>query len=231
MEDLKILIVEDEVLIAEDLSDLIKSFGIEAIEMAHDKDSALLRIVDFKPDLILLDIRMETEQTGLEIAKIINEDYKIPFVFITAHSDMQMVQNILKTTPAGYITKPVKKSDVFANISLIAERIKYQKPKQINIKDGTTNVLIDYQDINYIESDGNYIVMHTINKKYLLRQNMDSIMAQLDDSSFYRVHRSYIVNIEKVTSYTRKELKIKDISIPISKNLIDEFEIAMNKKL
>jgi two-component system response regulator LytT len=230
MKDLKILIIEDEILIAEDLSDVIKSFGVKAIDMAHDKDSALLKIADFKPDLILLDIRMESEQTGIEIAEIVNEAHKIPFVFITAHSDMQMVQRILKTTPAGYITKPVKKSDVFANISLIAERIKYQKPRQINIKDGTTNVLIDYQDINYIESDGNYIVMHTINKKYLLRQNMDSIMAQLDDSAFYRVHRSYIVNVEKLTSYTRKELMLKDVYIPISKNAIDDFEKMINNK-
>jgi len=228
MKDLKILIIEDEILIAEDLSDVIKSFGVKAINMAHDKDSALLRIADFKPDLILLDIRMETEQTGLEIAEIVNETHKIPFVFITAHSDMQMVQSILKTTPAGYITKPVKKSDVFATISLIAERIKHQKPKHINIKDGTTNILVDYQDIYYIESDGNYIVIYTTNKKYLLRQNMDSIMAQLDDSTFYRVHRSYIVNIEKVTSYTRKELLVKGISIPISKNLIDDFEKIIN---
>lgn len=230
MQDFKILIVEDEVLIAEDLSDLLKSFGIKSIDMAHDKTSALAKMVEFNPDLILLDIRMETERAGIEIAETINQIFKKPFIFITAHSDMQMLQDILKTIPSGYITKPVKKSDLYANILLAAEKLKLQQPKQIIIKDGTANVLLDYQDINYIESDGNYIVIHTINKKYLLRQNMDSIMAQLDDSTFYRVHRSYIVNIEKVTSYTRKELLVKDICIPISKNLIDEFEKIINKK-
>lgn len=227
MTNFKILIVEDEVLIAEDLSDLLRSFGINEIDMAHDKPSALNKIEAFQPDLILLDIRMESELTGIQIAEIINTQYKKPFIFITAHSDMQMLQTILKTIPAGYITKPIKKADLYANVLLVSEKLKLQSPKQIMIKDGTKNVLIDFNDLLYIESEGNYIVIHTTHKKHALRQNMDSIMAQLDNDIFYRVQRSYVVNIKKISSYSRKDLTINGIVIPISKNVIDDFENKM----
>ena len=175
----KILIVEDEILIAEDLSDLLRSFGIREIEMAHDKNSAIKKINEFNPDLILLDVRMENELTGIQIAEIINEKYKTPFIFITAHSDVEMMNSILKTVPVGYITKPFKKADLFANIALIRERLKNQTTKQIILKDGLKNVLLDIDDVIYIESDGNYIEIHTVNKKFAIRQNMESIMTQL----------------------------------------------------
>lgn len=231
MTNFKILIVEDEVLIAEDLSDLLRSFGISEIDMAHDKPTALNKIEAFQPDLILLDIRMESELTGIQIAEIINTQYKKPFIFITAHSDMQMLQTILKTIPAGYITKPIKKADLYANVLLVSEKLKLQSPKQIMIKDGTKNVLIDFNDLLYIESEGNYIVIHTTHKKHALRQNMDSIMAQLDNDIFYRVQRSYVVNIKKVSSYSRKDLTISGIVIPISKNVIDDFEKVINNQI
>lgn len=231
MTNFKILIVEDEVLIAEDLSDLLRSFGISEIDMAHDKPTALNKIEAFQPDLILLDIRMESELTGIQIAEIINTQYKKPFIFITAHSDMQMLQTILKTIPAGYITKPIKKTDLYANVLLVSEKLKLQSPKQIMIKDGTKNVLIDFNDLLYIESEGNYIVIHTTHKKHALRQNMDSIMAQLDNDIFYRVQRSYVVNIKKISSYSRKDLTINGIVIPISKNVIDDFEKVINNQI
>lgn len=231
MNDFKILIIEDEVLIAEDMSDLLRSFDIQEIDMAHDKNSAIQKIEEFNPDLILLDVRMERELTGIEIAGIINEKYKIPFIFITAHSDVEMMKNILKTVPVGYITKPVKKADLFANVVLVSERLKNKRAKQIMLKDGIKNVFLDLDDILYIESAGNYIEIHAINKKYALRQNMESIMSQLDDNQFFRVHRSYIVNLKKIKSYTRKDLTVADVVLPISKNVIESFEKVIGNQI
>lgn len=231
MNDFKILIIEDEVLIAEDMSDLLRSFDIQEIDMAHDKNSAFKKIEEFNPHLILLDVRMEGELTGIEIAETINLKYKIPFIFITAHSDVEMMKNILKTVPVGYITKPVKKADLFANVVLVSERLKTKSVKQIMLKDGIKNVFLDLDDILYIESDGNYIEIHAINKKYALRQNMESIMSQLDDTQFFRVHRSYIVNLKKINSYTRKDLTIAGVVVPISKNVIESFEKVIGNKI
>lgn len=73
MRNLKILVVEDEVLIAEDIADTLKLFGVEKIELAHDKKSALHLITEFNPDVVLLDIRMESETTGLQLGDELNK--------------------------------------------------------------------------------------------------------------------------------------------------------------
>src|SRR5687767_7181612 len=116
MDNVKILIVEDEVLIAEDLKDMLSSFGMKEVQMAHDKTSALGIIQTFSPKIVLLDIRMEKETDGLEIGKLLKGNPDISYIYITAHSDVAMVKKILETEPSGYITKPIKKSDLYASI-------------------------------------------------------------------------------------------------------------------
>jgi YesN/AraC family two-component response regulator len=113
---MKFLIIEDEVMIAEILKDYLISFGYSQIKMAHDKATSIELIEAYKPDIILLDIRMEQEKVGLEIGDWLNKKHRIPFIYITAHSDLQMLNEIMATKPAAYINKPIKKSDLLANI-------------------------------------------------------------------------------------------------------------------
>jgi len=228
MEKTKILIVEDEILIAEDLKDILISFGIKHIDMAHDKKTAIDKINEFSPEIVLLDIRMENETDGLEIGKYLQKLPNIIYIYITAHSDVAMVKKILETQPAGYITKPIKKSDLFASINLAIERKKENTEKKVlNVKDGYSNLLIPLDEIIYLESDGNYINIITNNKKVLIRQSLDSIFSELDSSIFYKIHRSYIINITKVLKYSKKEVILKDITLPVSRNIADEFEKFM----
>ncbi|MGZ4097575.1 MAG: response regulator, partial [Bacteroidia bacterium] len=83
MENQRVLIVDDEVLIAEDLKDILKSFGCREIYLAHSKSDAVRQLELIKPDIALLDIRMEKELDGLELGEHINAMYKIPFIYIT----------------------------------------------------------------------------------------------------------------------------------------------------
>lgn len=232
MENVKILIVDDEILIAEDLKDILGNFGFKKTALAHDKNTALETIKEFSPDIVLLDIRMETELDGLYIGEYINEKLKIPFIYITAHSDIAMVKEIVKTKPSGYITKPFKKSDLLANITMAYQNIqtKNLSKSKLAIKDGYETVIIDFNDINYIEAEGNYINIFCINKKLVSRQSIDSVLRDLDEASFFRIQRSYIVNLTKVARYSKKDLLIGEITLPISKNSIDEFEIRMMQK-
>ncbi len=227
MEQIKILIVEDEVLIAEDLKDILKTFGLKKIEMVHDKASALENLRLNKPDIAILDIRMEKELDGLEIGEHIQNNYKLPFIFITAHSDIEMIKKIIKTKPVGYITKPFKKSDLFANINLAIEQLTTNN--KLFIKDGYSTHVININDIVYIESEGNYITIFTSGKKYLSRQNMESILLDLDSSDFLKIHRSYIINLNKVKKYSNKEVIINEITLPISKTFYDVFIEKMKK--
>ena len=228
MEHIKILIVEDEVLIAEDLKDILKTFGLKKIEMVHDKASALENLRLNKPDITILDIRMEKELDGLEIGEFIQNNYKLPFIFITAHSDIEMIKKIIKTKPVGYITKPFKKSDLFANINLAIEQLTTNN--KLFIKDGYSTHVININEIVYIESEGNYINIFTSSKKYLSRQNMESVLLDIDSNDFLKIHRSYVVNLNKVKKYSSKEVIINEITLPISKTFYDVFIENMKKK-
>lgn len=227
MEHLNILIVEDEVLIAEDLKDILKTFGLKKIEMVHDKASALENLRLNKPDIAILDIRMEKELDGLEIGEYIQNNYKLPFIFITAHSDIEMIKKIIKTKPVGYITKPFKKSDLFANINLAIEQLTTNN--KLFIKDGYSTHVININEIVYIESEGNYITIFTSDRKYLSRQNMESILLDLDSNDFLKIHRSYVINLNKVKKYSSKEVIINEITLPISKTFYDVFIEKMKK--
>ncbi|MBA3663778.1 MAG: response regulator transcription factor [Bacteroidetes bacterium] len=227
MENLRILIVDDEVLIAEDLKDILRGFGQKEIYLAHSKSEAIKSLDTYKPDVALLDIRMEKEFDGLELSEYINANHKIPFIYITAHSDMAMIKEIVKTKPAAYITKPFKKTDLYASLNLVAVAVAESKKNNLVIKDGYNNVIIPFNEIAYIEGEGNYINIFMGAKKLVSRQSLDSVMEQMDATVFFRIHRSFIINMSKVSKYSKKEVDINGLKFPVSRNVADAFEELM----
>jgi two-component system response regulator LytT len=219
-----ILIVEDEVLIAEFLYDMLISFGFQNIRLAHNSVSAFFEIEKSKPDLILLDIRMKTKLEGIFIAEKINELYQIPFIFLTAHSDTVIIEKALSTNPAGYITKPIKKMDVFAAIKLtLKNKEKTNVAEMLIFKDNHSQISIPINDILFVKSDGNYLDIVTDKKTYSLRNSFQWFQENVPQSDFKKVHRSYIVNAKKVTISNAKNLFIGNIEIPVSRNLGFDF--------
>lgn len=227
MKNLKVVIVEDEILIAEDLKDHLKSFGIEKIQMAHNVADAQETIRMFRPDFVLLDIRIEQGAEGLDIGKNLKDIENIPFMYITAHSDMELIRRIVATEPIAYITKPFKKSDLFAAVSMAANRRDQLNQKSIQLKDGHSTIRVNTQDICYIESDGNYIKVFSDEKKYLVRMSLEAISEQLDEAKFFKIHRSFLVNKDKVNKFNSKGVQINGAEIPISRNLSKDFRTFM----
>jgi DNA-binding LytR/AlgR family response regulator len=215
--DFKILIVDDEVLIAEFLKDELISLGYQHIALAHNKKQAFALVNVFKPQLILLDIRMKSEREGIEIAEEINQKYKIPFIFITAHSDKEIVQQALGTKPAGYITKPFKQIDVYAAVHLVETGSENNQEKFLVFKDGYMNIRVSIDDVLYAQSDDNYIHIYTTAKKYTVRNTLEWFKENTPQELFHRTHRSYIVNITKINKSTSKSVFINDIEIPVSR--------------
>ena len=215
--DFKILIVEDEVLIAEFLKDLLISLDYTNLKLAHNKKQAMIHVNEFMPDLVLLDIRMKEELEGIEIAKEINANHKIPFIFITAHSDKEIVHLALDTKPAGYITKPFKKMDVYAAVHLVESNKQVVNQKYLVFKDGYTNVKLSVEDILYAKSDNNYIHIYTTVKKYTLRNTLEWLKENIPQELFHRTHRSFIVNITKITKKNTKSVFVEGIEIPVSR--------------
>ncbi|MEM9546080.1 MAG: response regulator transcription factor [Bacteroidota bacterium] len=118
----KILIVEDEPIIAEDLSAIVQKAGYEVVGIANNGTQALDLLHTRNPDIALLDIALETGISGLDIAKTINEKYYIPFIFITSFSDKHTLEKAKGEYPDGYIVKPFKRKDILANLEIALHR-------------------------------------------------------------------------------------------------------------
>lgn len=213
----KILIVDDEVLIAEFLKDELKGLGYNTIMMAHNKAQCMKQIEEFCPEVVLLDIRMKNEREGIEIAEEINRNYQIPFIFITAHSDKEILQHALTTNPAGYITKPFKQIDVYAAIRLVESAKEKNQEKSIIIKDGYSEIKLLLNTILYVQSDDNYIHIFTTTKKYTVRNSLEWFKENTPAEMFHRSHRSFIVNLSKISKSNSKSVFIDDIEIPVSR--------------
>ena len=213
----KILIVDDEVLIAEFLKDKLMAMDYTNIALAHSRKQAFELINSFNPNLILLDIRMKNEREGIEIAEELNKNYNIPFIFITAHSDKDIIQHALSTKPSGYITKPFKAIDIYAAVHLVETNIETINESFLLFKDGTANIKLATDTILFAQSDDNYIHVVTSSKKYTLRNTLEWFRENTPSHMFHRTHRSYIVNISKITKSTKKRVFINQIEIPISR--------------
>jgi DNA-binding NarL/FixJ family response regulator len=120
---LRILIVEDEPLIAEDLAMILRKEGYNIVGIAHDGPQALDILSKGTTEIALLDIALSASMSGFDIAQTLNDHYQIPFLFITSFSDRITLQKAKSLLPEGYITKPFKRKDVLANIEILSYRI------------------------------------------------------------------------------------------------------------
>ncbi len=127
MENARIIIVEDEPIISADLAMYMKKMGHKVIGKAYNSERALDIIAIHQPDLILLDVNIEGTKDGIEIAGIINDKYKFPFIFITSYSDKETLDRAKVTMPYGYIVKPFNERDIVSTVEMALFRISSEK--------------------------------------------------------------------------------------------------------
>ncbi|MBL4652723.1 MAG: response regulator transcription factor [Flavobacteriales bacterium] len=225
---IKILIAEDDVLISEQLNDILLDLGYEVTAIAEDAEVALNSIKQNIPDLAILDIKMHGSDQGLEIAEYINDNLDIPFVFLTAFADAKTVGDASAFNPAAYLVKPFNKQNIYSTLEVVLNN--YQSKKQtIIIKNGKLDVKIEVSDILWIKADHVYIEIQTVSKKHVLRTSIDTFLKQYTVHQLQRVHRSYVINIDKVKAVNGQYLIIENEKIPISRKNREEVLAAFFK--
>lgn len=115
-ESCKILIVEDERIVAMDIAATLRKLGYQIAGMATSGDEAINYAVSVRPDLILMDIRISGEQDGIVTAEKIKTHLNVPIIYLTAYADEHTLQRAKVTSPAGYILKPYEKSTLHNSI-------------------------------------------------------------------------------------------------------------------
>jgi len=118
MSQIKVLIIEDEPIIAAKIEAALSNIDFEVAGIAYTREQALRLLSTTYPDAVLVDINIEGNYEGLEIGKLINEKYQMPFVYLTAHADRDTLAKVKLTNPSGYIVKPFEEEDLLVNLEL-----------------------------------------------------------------------------------------------------------------
>ncbi len=226
---LNILIVEDELLIAEMLKELLFELDYHLVTIAKNFDLALLTLQNNKDiNFAILDINLSETKTGLDIAKKINNEYKIPFIFLTSYANKNTIKEAVALKPEAYLIKPFTKIDLFTTLELCQAK-KTESNNCIVIKDGPLSIKLKHNELLWIKSENVYIEIKTVEKAHVIRTSLERFLEELNDSVFIRIHRSYAINLNHVKAINGQYVIINDEKIPLSRNYRDDLILKFQK--
>jgi len=226
----KILVVEDERLVAKDIADTIKNIGYNVTATVNRGDKAIEEIEQNRPDLVIMDVKLKGKMTGIDTAKEIKERFNIPVIFLSAYSDRETLSKAKLAEPYGYLLKPFKEKELLTNIEtaiykaekdheLMKEKELYSSLVQNKNGDTQDSIFvradyrlnkINFKDILYVEALKDYVVITTTDNSYTTHTTMKEMVRILPKKNFVRIHRSFIVNISKIYSIKYPDLVIED---------------------
>lgn len=213
----KILIVEDEKELAQNLKELLEALGYEVPRVFDQGNSLLEFLKTTHVDLILMDVMIIGELDGIQLTREIKAIYDIPVIFTTAFSDQSVLERISNVPYEGYLLKPFSlqalKSGIFLALNKLGgneKNLEKQEKNSIKIRDKGYLVPVPFDDILFLEADGLYSKITTKSKTYVLRGILKDISKDLPEKKFIRVHKTFTINLEKIQSLNGKEIVLQD---------------------
>ncbi len=228
---IRVLIVEDDMIIAANISLQLSKIGYEITGIETRGEDAIVHAKLNTPDVVLMDINLKGSIDGIETAYSIQANSDIPIVYITANNDESSFERAKKTHPFAFIAKPINMRNLHRTLSLVEEQIKKREKNEfmneelveflndrIFIRHHGQMVKLLLEDILFIEADRNYCHIVTAKQPYLLTATLKVMEDKLPGSHFVRVHRSYIVNITRLEVVAESHVEINRKVIPLSKS-------------
>lgn len=243
-----VLVVEDESIVSKDIQHSLKKLGYNVVGAASTGEKAFELAASERPDIILMDIMLKGEINGIETAERVKEELNIPVIYLTAYADESTLAKAKVTEPFGYIIKPFKEVDLHTSIEMAL--YKYSKEKEvikerdlfyslienkegndfIFVKSKSKLVKIKTEDIYFVEALKDYVVINTLDSRYTVHSTMKEIVNKLSPDQFIRVHRSFIVRVDKIASieYPNLHLENDKKTIPIGGSFKDDLMKRLN---
>ncbi|WP_335974679.1 LytR/AlgR family response regulator transcription factor [Gaetbulibacter jejuensis] len=233
----KILIVEDEMVIGANISLQLSSLGYEITGVIPRGEEAIINVKQDTPDIILMDINLKGALDGVETVKLIQKEFDIPIIYLTANADDIHFNKAKATNPHAFISKPFKKLDLQHAIELVIAKQDLKQNTTKTVEDNPSPfilsdsifvrhhekmVKVDIKDILYIEAERNYCRIHSKSKEYLLVITLKDLDEKLPEMHFLRIHRSFIINISHIDEVATSHVVIAKKAIPVSKTLKEE---------
>lgn len=228
----RILIVEDEALIADHLAACLQADGYAIAGIKDEAEDALEFLQADSPDLILLDIQLAGALDGVDLAASVHATRKIPVVFLTSNTDARTLARVKLTHPAGFIVKPFQPSDLRPAIELALYAQQYRQesaaaipPSEEDsffIKEKQEMHRVYYRDILCAEALDNYTRIHLSGKRYTVSQTLKVLEEKLNGHGFFRIHRTWLVNVAKISCIRPTEVVVGEMTLPSSTNARSE---------
>jgi two-component system, LytTR family, response regulator LytT len=226
MKEERILIVEDDVNIAENIEEILELLGYVNIDIANSANQAVKVVKKYKPDLVFMDIKLKGDKDGIELGEIIKQMVEVPLVYVTSYSDPTIIERAKRINPAGFIVKPFNTNDIHAIVEIVLYN-KRTKPAAeavtVRAKDESPYLVIDavfikadnayervpYEDIYYVEANGNMVTIYTKGRNFTIRKSMKDMEEKLPPHLFLRVQKSFIVQLSQIESFNTKDINLK----------------------
>jgi DNA-binding LytR/AlgR family response regulator len=243
-----VLVVEDESIVSKDIQHSLKKLGYNVVGAASTGERAFELAQSEKPDIILMDIMLKGDMNGIETASKVKEELQIPVIYLTAYADESTLEKAKVTEPYGYIIKPFKEVDLHTSIEMAL--YKFSKEKEvlkardlfysiienkdskdfIFVKSKSRLVKIKTADIYFVEALKDYVVINTLDSRYTIHSTMKDIVTKLEPENFIRVHRSFIVRLDKISSIEYPNLHLENDKkiIPIGGSFKDDLIKKLN---
>ena len=226
------MILEDKVLLAEMLVMALERLGYSVFGMAHSAQEALELLESGQPDLALLDIDLgegSGEMNGIDAGRHIHKHYDFPFLFLTGKDDELTLERSTEVHPAGFLLKPISDRALHSAIQVALANVQTTSanPPAESPDPAQDHLFVRYKgrfekvaqsDILWVEADESYSKIHTAERTYTVTFKLKVMEERLSHPSLIRVHRSYIVNVDKVNAIEENDLLIGNQSIPVSKS-------------
>jgi len=243
-----VLVVEDESIVAKDIQQSLIKLGYTVVGTASTGEKALALANELRPDIILMDIMLKGPMSGIDASAVIKKDLAIPVIFLTAYADESTLSKAKVTEPFGYIIKPFKEIDLHTSIEMalykhgkerdiVKERdllysiVENKDSKDyIFVKSNSRLIKLNTKEIYYIEALKDYVVINTLNSRYTIHSTMKEIEKKMPTADFIRVHRSFIIRIDKIASIDLPNLILENEKkvIPIGGSYKDDLVNRLN---
>lgn len=228
MSKANILVVEDESIVSKDIQLSLKKLGYNVVGSATTGEKAIELALSLKPDLILMDIMLKGEINGIRATKRIQTRANIPVIYLTAYADENTLERAKVTQPFGYIIKPFKEIDLQTSIEMALYKFKKEQEilddrdrlysivnnesvDFIFVKSNTQLIKLQAKDVLYIEALKDYVNIVTLDKKYMIHSTMKAINDKMPSRDYVRIHRSFIVRMEKIHKIDHSDLYMEGI--------------------
>jgi two-component system response regulator LytT len=238
MSTYRIAIIEDEMVIAATIAQVLKELHYEVVGKAGSFLEAVSLIERTTPDLLLLDIRINGSRDGIELAQYVNEHFDCAIIFLTANSDSATIERVKATAPLAYLVKPFQKEDLHTAIEIAMINHQRNLPKQkeefIIFHSGKQTIKFKQLDILYIQSSENYAQLYLSDgQRKLFRATLKDIYSLLPTQHFVYINRSTIVNVHHITQITTDSvwlgLQSFNLSATMRKEVVKAWEGTNDK--